>query len=104
MIDPVSVCPHVSTIGQRFFPIASKYHFHAAGLIGSPTVPSKRRLLMSCGVIHYMPNAINARIAVAELYKIETLYRSMISQKRSLRGKSGAPSYITMLAPFESGP
>src|ERR1700723_51550 len=67
MIDPVSVCHHVSTIGQRFFPMASKYHFHAAGLIGSPTVPSTRRLLMSCGLIHSMPQAMKARIPVAEL-------------------------------------
>src|ERR1700690_2025565 len=67
MIDPVSVCHQVSTIGQRFFPIASKYHFHAAGLIGSPTVPSKRRLVSLCGVIHSMPHAMKARTAVAEL-------------------------------------
>src|SRR5450631_2993802 len=67
MIDPVSVCHQVSTMGHRFLPIASKYHFHAAGLIGSPTVPNNRRLLMSCGLIQSMPHAMNARIAVAEL-------------------------------------
>src|SRR5580692_2681815 len=44
MIEPVSVCHQVSTMGQRFFPMASKYHFQAAGLIGSPTVPRTRRL------------------------------------------------------------
>src|SRR5208282_3464826 len=44
IIAPVSVCHQVSTIGQRFLPMASKYHFHAAGLIGSPTVPRTRRL------------------------------------------------------------
>ena len=38
-IPPVSVCHHVSTIGQLEFPGTSKYHFHASGLIGSPTVP-----------------------------------------------------------------
>ena len=48
IIAPVSVCHQVSTIGQRFLPMASKYHFHAAGLIGSPTVPSTRRLERSC--------------------------------------------------------
>src|SRR5271155_4795176 len=67
MIEPVSVCHQVSTIGQRFLPMASKYHFQAAGLIGSPPVPRSRRLLMSCGVIHSMPQAMKARIAVAEL-------------------------------------
>src|SRR6185295_1596304 len=40
IIIPVSVCHHVSTIGQRSRPITSRYHIHASGLIGSPTVPS----------------------------------------------------------------
>src|SRR6187549_1942705 len=44
MIAPVSVCHQVSTIGQRFLPITSRYHIQASGLIGSPTLPSKRRL------------------------------------------------------------
>ena len=42
MIAPVSVCHHVSTIGQRSPPIISRYHIQASGLIGSPTVPNKR--------------------------------------------------------------
>src|SRR5580693_3352922 len=66
-MEPVSVCHQVSTIGQRFFPIASKYHFHAAGLIGSPTVPSRRKLAKLCGLSHSRPQAMNARTAVAEL-------------------------------------
>src|SRR5271165_3581473 len=66
-IEPVSVCHQVSTMGQRFFPIASKYHFQAAGLMGSPTVPSRRRLVSLCGVIQSMPQAMKARTAVAEL-------------------------------------
>src|SRR5436189_6062721 len=37
MIAPVSVCHHVSTIGQRSFPIMRWYHIHASGFIGSPT-------------------------------------------------------------------
>ena len=36
---PVSVCHHVSTIGQFPFPTTSLYQFHASGFIGSPTVP-----------------------------------------------------------------
>ena len=40
---PVSVCHQVSTIGQRSPPITRWYHIQASGLIGSPTVPSRRR-------------------------------------------------------------
>ena len=39
---PVSVCHHVSMIGQRSFPMTLWYQRHASGLIGSPTDPSKR--------------------------------------------------------------
>src|SRR6185369_11397146 len=42
MWPPVSVCHHVSTIGQRPPPTVSWYHIHASGLIGSPTVPRIR--------------------------------------------------------------
>src|SRR5262245_57955167 len=42
-IDPVSVCHHVSTIGHRPPPMTRWYHIHASGLIGSPTVPKRRR-------------------------------------------------------------
>src|ERR1041385_9209202 len=48
MIPPVSVCHHVSTIGQRFPPITSRYHIQASGLIGSPTDPSSRSDDRSC--------------------------------------------------------
>jgi len=41
---PVSVCHQVSTMGHLPFPTTLWYHFHASGFIGSPTVPSKRRL------------------------------------------------------------
>src|SRR5207253_2760864 len=44
MIIPVSVCHQVSTIGQRLPPMVSWYQIQASGLIGSPTVPSRRRL------------------------------------------------------------
>jgi len=42
MIEPVSVCHHVSTIGQRSPPMTWRYHIQASGLMGSPTVPSRR--------------------------------------------------------------
>src|SRR5246127_6002946 len=41
-MPPVSVCHHVSTIGQRPSPTTRWYHSHASGLIGSPTLPSSR--------------------------------------------------------------
>src|SRR5262245_22365677 len=63
-IPPVSVCHHVSTIGQRFAPMTSLYQIHASGLIGSPTVPSKRSELRSCFFGHSTPHFMKARIAV----------------------------------------
>src|SRR6478609_6519347 len=63
-IAPVSVCHHVSTIGQRLPPIFSWYHIHASGLIGSPTEPRSRRRDRSCFSGHLSPHFRNARIAV----------------------------------------
>src|SRR3954452_23475611 len=42
MMEPVSVCHHVSTMGHFSFPITRLYQCHAVGLIGSPTDPSSR--------------------------------------------------------------
>ena len=64
MMCPVSVCHQVSTMGQRLPPIVSRYHIHASGLMGSPTVPSRRRLLMSCFFGHSSPHLRKVRIAV----------------------------------------
>src|SRR5262245_4221748 len=64
MIAPVSVCHHVSTIGHLPPPIAWWYQIHASGLIGSPTVPSTRRLDRSCPFGHSSPHLMNARMAV----------------------------------------
>ena len=64
MIAPVSVCHHVSTIGQRSPPITLWYHSQALGLIGSPTLPSRRRLDRSCLCGHCAPHLMHARIAV----------------------------------------
>ncbi len=64
MIAPVSVCHQVSTIGQRFLPMFSWYQIQASGLIGSPTVPSKRRLASECFSTHSVPARMKARIAV----------------------------------------
>src|SRR5579862_8940614 len=104
MIAPVSVCHHVSTIGQRLPPITSRYHIHASGLIGSPTVPSRRSELKSCFFGHSSPHLMKVRIAVGAVYRMLTLCFSMTAQKRSKAGQLGAPSYITQVAPFCSGP
>src|ERR1700683_5759250 len=49
MMAPVSVCHQVSTIGHRPLPLISRYQIQASGLIGSPTVPSRRRLAHEWG-------------------------------------------------------
>ena len=64
MMAPVSVCHQVSTMGQRSPPMTLWYHIHASGLMGSPTLPSKRSLrrLYLAGIAS--PNFMSARIAV----------------------------------------
>src|ERR1700733_16279413 len=64
IVAPVSVCHHVSMIGQRPPPITSRYHIQASGLIGSPTLPSSRSELRSCLRGHCSPKRMNARIEV----------------------------------------
>src|SRR5215471_19123433 len=103
-IAPVSVCHHVSTTGQRSPPITVQYQTHASGLIGSPTDPSNRSDDMSCFSAYSVPQRMNARIAVGAVYRIETRCFSMIDHQRSLSGQSGAPSYITPVVWFASGP
>src|SRR5919197_6672772 len=98
-IMPVSVIHQVSTIGQRSPPMYSWYQSHASGLIGSPTEPRRRRLVMSCFWGYSGPHFMKVRIAVGAQYRIETLYFSMIAHQRSLSGKSGVPSYITPVVP-----
>src|SRR5437763_12846988 len=62
MIEPVSVCHHVSTIGQRPPPMFLEYHIHASGLIGSPTDPRSRREERSCFFTQLSPQRTKARI------------------------------------------
>src|SRR5919204_4025103 len=97
MIIPVSVCHQVSTTGQRPPPMLVWYQTHASGLIGSPTVPSSRsddrsRLAGQSG-----PHFMKVLISVGAVYRMVTLYRSMISHQRSFSGKLGAPSYSTLV-------
>ena len=105
MIEPVSVCHQVSTMGQRFLPMASKYQLHAAGLMGSPTVPSRRRLEMSCGVDPFVaPGHESAHGGGGAVKNGDFVALDDFPEAVYAAAKSGAPSYITMLAPFESGP
>ena len=64
MMPPVSVCHHVSTMGQRSAPICLRYQIHASGLMGSPTVPITRKLERSCFAGQSSPHLMNVRIAV----------------------------------------
>ena len=64
MIIPVSVCHHVSTIGQRSPPMCSRYQTQASGLIGSPTEPSSRSEERSCCSAYSGPHFMCVRIAV----------------------------------------
>src|SRR6476619_2858200 len=64
MIEPVSVCHHVSTMGHRPAPMFAWYQTDASGLIGSPTLPSRRRLERSLFFGQSSPWRMNARIAV----------------------------------------
>src|ERR1700722_1876145 len=73
MMLPVSVCHHVSTTGQRPPPMLSRYHIQASGLIGSPTLPSKRRDERSCLPVYSVPHFMNVRIAVGAVYRIVAL-------------------------------
>ena len=64
MIAPVSVCHHVSTIGAVSPPMTWRYHIHASGLMGSPTLPSRRSEDRSCCSGMLRPSFMNDRIAV----------------------------------------
>ena len=92
MIAPVSVCHQVSTIGQRFPPITSRYHIHASGFIGSPTDPNNRNDDKSDAFGNSSPHFIQVRIKVGAVYKIVTPYFSIISKIRPFVGESGVPS------------
>src|SRR5512136_1302635 len=63
-VAPVSVCHHVSTTGHLSPPMTLKYHSQASWLIGSPTVPRRRRLLKSCFLGHSSPHFKIILIAV----------------------------------------
>ena len=61
---PVSVCHHVSTMGQRLPPISRWYHIQASGLMGSPTVPKRRSEERSWRFGCWSPRRMKVRMAV----------------------------------------
>ena len=63
-IPPVSVCHQVSTMGQRPSPTTRWYQSHTSGLIGSPTVPSRRSDLRLRLLTGSSPSRAMARMAV----------------------------------------
>src|SRR5450759_389176 len=73
---PVSVCHHVSMIGQRPLPMFLKYQRHASGLIGSPTDPSSRNDDRSRRFGQASPNRIKPRIAVGAVYRLSLIHIS----------------------------
>ena len=104
MIAPVSVCHHVSTIGQRSPPIVWWYHIHASGLIGSPTEPSRRRRDRSCFAGHSVApvheradggrRGVEDRDAVAlddlpEAILLRPVGRALVHHARSRRWRAG---------------
>ncbi len=70
---PVSVCHQVSTMGQRPPPMCSWYHSQASGLMGSPTLPSRRSEDRSCRAGSASPCFMKARMAVGAVYRMVTL-------------------------------
>ena len=63
-----------------------QYHIHASGLIGSPTVPRRRRDDRSCFSGYCAPHFMKARIAVGAVYRMVALYFCAIAHSRCLSG------------------
>src|SRR3954463_4380140 len=64
MWPPVSVCHHVSTIGQEAPPTVSRYQIQDSGLNGSPTVPRMRSDVRLYFFATSPPALMSERIAV----------------------------------------
>ena len=62
------------------------------------------RKSFSCFSTGSGPHFMNIRIAVGEVWKIETPFSRAIFQMMSLDGQSGAPSNMIDVVPSESGP
>src|SRR5690625_7274746 len=100
---PFSVCHQVSTIGHRSPPIISRYHIHASGLMGSPTLPSNRKDDRSCWAGFSRPHFIKGRMLEGAQYKMVTPYFSTISHQRPRCGVAGVPSWSSELVALANG-
>src|SRR5699024_7818778 len=89
---PFSVCHQVSTMGQLLLPMISRYHIQASGLIGSPTLPRRRRDDRSKSAGISRPHFIKVRILLGAQYNTVTPYFLTISHQRSRCGVSGVNS------------
>ena len=69
-------------IGQRFLPMTRWYHFHASGLIGSPTEPRRRSDVRSWRLGHDSPKRIRPRMAVGAVYRMLIPYFSIMDHHR----------------------
>src|SRR5947209_8303242 len=91
-------------IGSLPLPTFSNSHHHGSGFQGSPVDPKALRLLRSCFSVHLSPHDDNARIKVGEIPSTSILCLEQNSHMRSGSGKSGAPSYRQIVAPFTRAP
>src|SRR5947207_15120898 len=73
MMPPVSVCHHVSTMGQRSPPMCLRYHIQASGLMGSPTEPISRNEVRSNWAGMSSPHLAKVRMAVGAVYRMVIL-------------------------------
>ena len=89
VFDEGHTCHQVSTMGHLLLPMTLKNQFHAAGLIGSPTVPRILRLDRSCFLTQESPEASNARKRVGLVYNTLT-YRLQIKDFTTLNIISGS--------------
>ena len=91
-------------------PATCRSHVYGSGFHGSPVEPMMRSDERSCFAGHMSPCGLSARISVGETPSMFTRWCVTLFQSRSGSGKSGAPSYITIVAPracepiIENGP
>ena len=64
MAPPVSVCHQVSMMGSFLPPTTRWNQCQASGLMGSPTLPSRRSELRLCTATGASPCTMSARMAV----------------------------------------
>src|SRR5512138_1863547 len=91
-------------IGHRELPTFLKYHHHGSGFHGSPVEPRTKSDDVSCLRTGSSPLRMRPRMAVGDIPRCVTRWRSTIDQMRDASGKSGVPSYTTIVAPIMSPP